>query len=276
VIRLDGLDGDAAPLTDVLRTALGVIVRSKDYTLLDRVEVKAVLARPPALVCTHPESGATRALYDCPDIMLGGPEGLHVRLIVATHPATEAPHKIGKKRDGVIYELFVTRLPAPAFSAKDVLDLYLHRGSFETVQADEDVEQDADRWVSHTPGGQEFFQLVAQWVWNLRLELGQLLTPAPMCTTAFAPTSEPVPAVIYSPPQWAARSFTGGFPGSAFTPQPDGTLRCPADRPLYPQERRAERDGSLRALYAARIGHCVPAPCVRSVKKAAPRSNPDG
>jgi hypothetical protein len=140
VIRLDGLYGNAAPLTDVLSTGLGVIARSKEYTLLDRAEVKAVLARPPALVCTHPESGATRALYDCPDILLRGQEGPHVRLIVATHPATEAPHKIGKKRDGVIYELFVTRLPAPAFSAKDVLDLYLHRGSFETVLADEDVE----------------------------------------------------------------------------------------------------------------------------------------
>ena len=39
-------------------------------------------------------------------------------------------------------------LAAPAFSAKDVLDLYLHRGSFETVLADEDVEQEPDRWCS--------------------------------------------------------------------------------------------------------------------------------
>jgi hypothetical protein len=37
-----------------------------------------------------------------------------------------------------------------AFSAKDVLDLYLHRGSFETVLADEDLEQDPDRWCSRT------------------------------------------------------------------------------------------------------------------------------
>ena len=53
-----------------------------------------------------------------------------------------------------------------------------------------------------------------------------------------------------------AKSFTGGFPGSAFTPQPDGSLLCPANHPLYPQERRPERDGSLRVLYAARIGDC--------------------
>jgi hypothetical protein len=33
-------------------------------------------------------------------------------------------------------------------------------------------------------------------------------------------------------------------------------MPCPADHPLYPQERRPERDGSFRILYAARIGHC--------------------
>src|SRR5581483_371716 len=41
-----------------------------------------------------------------------------------------------------------------------------------------------------------------------------------------------------------------------FSLQPDGTLRCPAGQPLYAQERRPERNGSLRILYAARIGHC--------------------
>jgi hypothetical protein len=115
-----------------------------------------------------------------------------------------------------------------------------------------------------------FAQILAQWIWNLRLELGQQLSAASLCTTEFASafegepasTSEPVPAepptplVIYGPPQWARPSFTHGFSGSAFTPQPDGTLRCPANHPLYPQERRPERDGSLRILYAARIGHC--------------------
>ena len=263
LVRLDGLYGDAAVLTDVLDASLGLIGRSRDYALLDLAEVQAVLARPPVEVCTHPESGALRALYDCPDIPLtaGGPR---VRLIVASHPATSTPQKIGKKRDGVIFELFVTRLAAPAFSAKDVLDLYLHRGSFETVLADEDVEQDPDRWCSHTPCGQEFWQIVSQWVWNLRLELGQHLSPTQMRTTEFArafvsesaPASEPAPALAYGPPQWARQSFTGGFPGSAFTPQPDGNLLCPANHPLYPQERRPERDGSLRVLYAARIGDC--------------------
>src|SRR5947209_2012315 len=266
LVRLDGLYGNAAVLRDVLDTGVGIIGRSRNYGLLDLAEVQAVLARPPALVCTHPESGALRALYDCPDIPLtaGGPR---VRLIVASHASASTPHKIGKKRDGLIYELFVTRLAAPAFSAKDVLDLYLQRGSFETVLADEDVEQEPDRWCSHRPCGQEFWQIVSQWVWNLRLELGQNLSPTPMRTTEFAAAcgaspasasepvpasepasasepapasepasaSEPAPALSYGPPQWARRSFTRGYPGSAFTPQPNGSLLCPANHPLYPQ-----------------------------------------
>lgn len=69
-----------------------------------------------------------------------------------------------------------------------------------------------------------------------------------------------LPAVVYGPPQWARPSFTHGFPASAFTPQPDGTLRCPANHPLYLQERHPERDGSLRVLYAARIGLCCSCP----------------
>src|SRR5207302_464064 len=78
----------------------------------------------------------------------------------------------------------------------------------------------------------------------------------------------------YGPPQWAQPSFTHGFPGSAFTPQPDGTLRCPAGHPLYLQERRLERNGSLRVLYAARIGHCRPCPLREQCQEAASTKKP--
>ena len=68
--------------------------------------------------------------------------------------------------------------------------------------------------------------------------------------------SEPEP---YEPAHWARRSSPKDL-RSHLALLPDGTLRCPADHPLYPQERRAERDGSLRVLYAARIGHCRACP----------------
>ena len=276
------------------RLGVGVIARSRDYRLLDLEVVKQALARSPDQVSTHPESGMTRALYDCPDVLLT-PAGPAVRLLVATHALTSPPPKIGVERDGTIYELFVSTIPSPAFAPSDVLDLYLHRGSFETVLADEDQEQDSDRWFSHTPCGQGFCQILAQWMWNLRLELGQKLSSSDLRTTKFAPAvvvepppplkpapaAEPAclakqtPQVRYGPPQWARPSFTGGFPGSAFIPQPDGTLRCPANHPLYPQERRPERDGSLRVLYAARISHCRSCPlrahCQESSEAVKPR-----
>jgi hypothetical protein len=270
LLRLDGLYGAPAALIDVLFSGIGVIARSRDYHLLDLEGVKQALARSPDQVSTHAESGLMRALYDCSAVPLT-PSGPHVRLVVATHPTTSSPPApVGVEREGVIYELFVSTLPSPAFTCSDVLDLYLQRGSFETVLADEDVEQDADRWCSHTPCGQEFWQVLSQWVWNLRLELGQKLSSSQLRTTELAPASlvEPAaaieatssqkqaPPVEYGPAQWARPSFTRGFPGSAFTLQSDGTLRCPADHPLYPQERRPERNGSLRVLYAARIGHC--------------------
>jgi hypothetical protein len=56
---------------------------------------------------------------------------------------TPTPARVGTTREGVVYELFWTCLPSPAFTPADVLDLYLHRGGFETVLSDEDKEQDA-------------------------------------------------------------------------------------------------------------------------------------
>ena len=97
--------------------------------------------------------------------------------------------------------MIVTRRAAPAHGeqAADVVQLYLHRGSFETVLADEDVEQDPDRWCSYTPHGQECLQIVSQWVWNLRLELGHVQQHPEMRHTRLvedaAPQSATMPAL---------------------------------------------------------------------------------
>jgi hypothetical protein len=173
-------------------------------------------------------------LFDCPDLLLT-PSGPRVRLIVATHPtlSTKKP-PVGVLRAGTVYELFLTTAPPGAFIAPDVLGLYLHRGSFETVLSDEDQEQDTDRWVSHTPCGQEWWQIFNQWVWNLRLELGQHLETSAMRLTEFAPahvgeppgeiacsrlTAPPAPPepssettlAQFGPPQWARAAKTGGI-----------------------------------------------------------------
>jgi hypothetical protein len=167
LVRLDGLSGTAAPLCDVLAARLGVRARHTDDHLLDRPAVHAILAGPPAATCPHPESQMTRALCDCPDIPLS-PAGPQVRVLVATSPVTADAPSVGEQRAEMVDERFVSTVPAPAFSANDVLDLSLHRGSCETVLSDEDDEHDADRWVSRPPFGQDCFQILAQWLWNLR------------------------------------------------------------------------------------------------------------
>jgi hypothetical protein len=103
--------------------------------------------------------------------------------------------------------------------------------------------------------------VVAQWVWNLRLELGHQLEPTPLRTTEFAPALPPqreqaatrpassAPSSGYDPPITATSFKTGRFTGADFPLQPDGTLRCPAGQSLTAHERqRSSRWQSARGV----------------------------
>src|SRR5713226_1628860 len=202
LLRLDGQYGTGAVLADL--AGFSYVMRGKDYTMLDRTEVQSRLHLPPDQQFSRPESNLVRTLYDCPDVPVG-PTGQRCRVVVATHPASERKSRIGLTRAGLVYELFFTNLPQDAFTAADVVALYLHRGAFEPLLADEDQEQEPDRWCSHSPCGQDAWQIVSQWVWNLRLELGHHLEPTPLRTTDSAPAAaeakEPqAPSSGYGPP----------------------------------------------------------------------------
>jgi hypothetical protein len=271
LLRLDGHYGNGAVLSDVASFAF--VTRGKDYHLLDHPLLQARLHLPPdqCQQRTAKPDGPQPLRYDCPQIPVG-PEGVRCRVIVATHQASKKKSLIGVTRAGIVYELFFTTLPHQAFTACDVGELYLHRGAFEPILSDEDSEQDPDRWCSHSAWGQECWQLIAQWVWNLRLELGHQLEPTPPRITEFAPAipeqnaqaatrpTAPTSASGYGPPTTATSWKTGRFTGQDFPPQPDGTLRCPAGSTLTLQERRQEADGSLRLVYAASIRSCRPCP----------------
>src|SRR2546421_4381312 len=262
LLRLDGQYGTGAVLADL--AGLPFVMRGRDYQILKRTEIQARLKLPPDQHLTHPESGMVRALYDCPDVPVG-PDRVQCRVVVATHPAGEKKSPVGVTRSGVVSQLFFSRLPQQAFTASDVVALYLHRGAFETTLADEDQEQDPDRWVSHTATGQEAWQLISQWVWNLRLELGHQLHPDPVRTTEFAPALPPAlkeahtqapPVQGYGPAVVGQPWKSGRFSRQDFALPPDGTLRCPAGQELRAHERRREADGSLRVVYAASIRSC--------------------
>ena len=168
----------------------------------------------------------------------------------------------------------------------------------ETVLADEDDEQESDRWYSHTPCGKAVCSNLGEvgcgtsaWNW------GRRSLPSSLCTTEFASVyvAEPVhadepaelaenmarsssiPAAVYGPPQWARSSFTHGAPslGVYLT-----TVTCPLLCPGPPPPLSAicgglNAHGSLRVLYAARIGHCRACPdAVHSVRESSTAIKP--
>ncbi len=262
LIRLDGQYGNGAVLSDL--TGFAYVTRGKDYRLLDHPLIQARLHLPPDQVQQRPESQIARSLYDCPEIPVG-PDGVPCRVIVVTHPAGKKKSPIGVTRKGIVYELFFTNLPQHAFTTRDVVELYLHRGAFEPILSDEDIEQNPDRWCSHSAWGQECWHVISQWTWNLRLELGHQLKPQPLRTTEFAPALPPssphsAPASGYAPPAVGSAWKAGRFAGQDFALQPDGMLRCPADQKLTPHEHRREADGSLRIVDGASIRSCRPCP----------------
>ena len=210
-----------------------------------------VLAHAPTASMARMNSGVVVELFESGWLELG--EDLSpVRVIVARHPAPP-PGKdipVGKRVGEWVYELFITTLDAEGFLVEDVLDLYHGRGAFEAVLADEDVEEDPDRWCSYTECGQELWQIACQWVWNLRLSLGQTMRGVQVREIEWAPPKE-APAVFvaeepspeeYGPWQWAAAfgRATGRFGAEDFVLQEDGKLRCPAGASLWLSEVRQE------------------------------------
>jgi hypothetical protein len=168
-----------------------------------------------------------------------------------------------------VYEQFVTTLPPDGFLATDVLDLYQGRGAFEGTLADEDQEGDPDRWCSLTTAGQEFWQIVWQWVWNLRLAFSAGCTQAPLREMDWAPPqtgstqrlAEPAPQEEpeYGPLEWA-RVWGGRLGAEAFPLQDDGMLLCPQGIRLWHSETRQENAFTERLIFVAKDADCAPCP----------------
>ena len=285
LLRLDALYGNASPLARVQRAGLGFVTRERDYHLLDHPRVQLRLEHPCDVSMQHPETQVRRELFDVgyiTDWLQPVPDlALTCRVIVARQaaPARAEAVTTGKLLGPCVYELFLPTAPVQCLGANEVVELYYQRGGFERVLSDEDAEQDPDRWCSCTPHGQEFWQILSQWVWNTRLELGMVEQAVGLRRTTWSDALPVAPAVLavapfdpsepnasgqdaqletYGPLEvardWARAS--GRFTGQAFEVLEDGTLRCPAEKILRPQERRKEADGTLRIVYRAKKEDC--------------------
>lgn len=285
LLRLDGLYGTASVLARIQQYGLSFLTRGRDYQLLAHPAVQARLHQPCDAEVQHPETQVRREVFEVGYLTdwlepLPGFE-LTCRVVVTRRPAPADPEQVtvGKLVGAYVYELFLTAHPAARLTAPDIVELYHQRGAFEQVLSDEDVEQDPDRWCSHHPAGQEFWQILNQWVWNTRLELGQIGQDAPLRWTRWSarpaegvpaagvPAGASVPAMAllekevvatFGPLEWAGEwaKARGRFTGQDFELLADGTLRCPAEKVLRPRERRTLPNGDLRILYAAKQADC--------------------
>ena len=269
LVRLDGQYGDAVAIAQLIEAGVYLITRGRTYRMLECPQLQRVLTHPPSARVTAQNTGEVVELFDGGWLPLdeGSPQ---VRVIVARHaaPPPGRPVRVGKRVGEWVYEIFITTLPVDGFLVEDALDLYHGRGAFEGVLADEDVEEDPDRWCSYTECGQELWQIACQWVWNLRLSLGKMMQGValrelewapPKDATLLLPIPEPTPEE-YGPWQLAGEvgRARSQIAGEAFVWQEDGKLRCPAGANLWLSEVRQENAFTQRAVYLAYQTDCQP------------------
>ena len=109
-------------------------------------------------------------------------EGLpRVRVIGARHhaPPSGKAVTVGKRIDEWVYELFLTGLDADGLLAEAILDLYHGHGAEDrSARRSAMLKSIQIAGVPNTECGQELWQIACQWVWNLRLALGQTMQEA--------------------------------------------------------------------------------------------------
>jgi hypothetical protein len=306
VVRLDGPYGTASTLARLHQYGPGGLARGRGYQPLDHPLVRARLQHPGDQELQHPETQVRRELFAVGYITdwlapLAG-TAVACRVVVTRRPAPADPEEIaiGKLVGDHVYALFLTSHPAHRLSAAAVIELHNGRGSFEQVLSDEAQEQDPDRWCSHSPHGQEFWQILRQWVWNTRLPLGRVCGEQPPRWTVWPGAQAARPAAPVAPPPaptagpaasagdeelvaqygplelarpWA--KGRGRFAGQDFTLLDDGTLRCPAGNILRPRGRCDLPTGDQRVMYSAKEGDCRACPrAARCLGRSGPGQNP--
>ncbi len=292
ILRLDGYYGSPSFINQLQQHQLGYILRSRDYALLEHQAIQTRLQTTSTQEWSHPESHQVRTVFDVgfvTDEWAG--YTLPFRLIVVRTPVNpNRAHRVGKRMGEFIYELFVTSHAPTGLSGPDILSLYYGRGGFEKVLADEDKEGDCDRWCSWNPQGQEFWQILCQWVWNWRVWTGWVHHPQPLRQTLWAPAQEPselatLPAAPMEEPlplseakakarrppidstehgpmqlsrSWARNR--GKFSGDDFKLLDKRTLQCPAGHSMYRREVRQNRRGDMLILFGLNPRICQQCP----------------
>ena len=119
--------------------------------------------------------------------------------------------------------------------------------------------------VATPPGGQECWQVISQWVWNLRLELGHRLEPTPLRTTEFASALSPQSKQAATRPPVSPPAAGYGPPTSATRLGKRGA----SQEPTFLSSQMGRSAVQQESLFTSRSGKAVPmAVCAWSMRPA--------
>ncbi|MBD2066324.1 hypothetical protein H6F93_02080 [Leptolyngbya sp. FACHB-671] len=207
-------------------------------------------------------------------------------VIVRMERFDQRKRAVGKCQGKYIHELFLTSLPVEQFTATDVLNLYNGRGGFERVLSEEDTEQDGDRWCSWQSQGQNFWQILNQWVWNWRIRAGAAQSPQSCARqTEWSPALALKSEVAVAPVEQASSAFPVNHPSERSTPRygamtvakgwgksrhkyggkdfkiiEDQFIECPQGHRMGRREIRYTRRGDMQMLFSVNPRICASCP----------------
>ncbi|MGG6265618.1 hypothetical protein ACQ4M3_06380 [Leptolyngbya sp. AN03gr2] len=287
IVRLDGLYGSASYVSPLQQAKIAYAIRCRDYHLLTDPIVVEALKQPPHATITYPDSPHPRELFDIP-CLDSTRRGYHepMRLVIVRMERFDKRKRaVGKCNGKYIHELFLTSLPVEQFTATDVLNLYCGRGGFEQTLAEEDKEQDGDRWCSWQAQGQSFWQILNQWVWNWRIRAGAVQSPqlcgrqtewssalperTEECAAPQPETPQPasVPQSSHPTPRYGAMTVSEGwaksrhkYAGKDFKILDDESVECPTGHRMYRREIRYTRRGDMQMLFSMNPRICASCP----------------
>lgn len=186
VMRIDGEGGEVPVINGVDEAGFVPLVRLKQYTLLERSDVKRAIANAEPTICKGCGTGPVREVFEAGSVPLTSnrkidqvhrwDNPIEIRLVVSRFPETEAGQGAGKLVDGWRYEMFGTYLPADSWPCEAVVEAYFGRATVENRFASADRELGLDRLhCKANPSGEHLATLVGLWVWNVMVELGDAL-----------------------------------------------------------------------------------------------------
>jgi len=181
--RFDGKAAGAPALLDCERAGICFLTRWTAYDLLEEPEVRKVLEQGPWQVVEDSGSGPRReatalgvrrfGLYPHDRQAHDELRHLDARLVVSRYRQENGRGRgSGKQMGELVYELYITTLPAPCWPAAELVELYYGRVVEENRFGQTDCEQGRQRVVSWHLPGQQLALAISLFTWNLRLRWG--------------------------------------------------------------------------------------------------------